>query len=91
MSSLPDPLKIDPAVLAGEEPADDDNDLHTVAANVCIGFAATWQVEAAAEIEALASEEGITQLSKGLPKQFRNNPRYRDWMDRLIEMSATGG
>lgn len=65
--------------------------LKPVAANIQVGLAATWQVEAAAEIEALASEEGITQLSKGLPKQFRNNPRYRDWMDRLIEMSATGG
>jgi hypothetical protein len=69
----------------------DMSDLNRVDANVCIGFAATWQVEAAAEIEALASEEGVTQLSKGLPKQFRNNPRYRDWMDKLMEMSATGG
>lgn len=82
---------LDAAEYLDREPEDDDYDLHSVAANVSIGLAATWQVEAAAEIEALASEEGVTQLSKGLPKQFRNNPRYRDWMDKLMQMSSTGG
>lgn len=67
------------------------DDLHVVAANVCIGFAATWQVEAAAEIEALASAKGVKQLSRGVPKQFRNSPEYRDWMDKLMQMSGTGG
>jgi hypothetical protein len=80
-----------PAADVDQEPEDDANDLHTVAANVCIGFAATWQVEAAAEIEALASAKGVKQLSRGVPKQFRNSPEYRDWMDKLMQMSGTGG
>lgn len=91
MSRLPDPLKIDPAVLAGEEPADDANDLHTVAANVSIGLAPTWQVEAAAEIEALASAKGVSLKHGGLPKQFRNGAPYREIIDEILRMNATGG
>lgn len=91
MSRLPDPLKIDPAVLAGEEPADDANDLHTVAANVSIGLAPSARVKAAAEIEALASAKGVKLKHGGVPKQFRNGGEYREIVDEILRMNATGG
>ncbi len=91
MSSLPDPLKIDPAVLAGDEPADDDNDLGTVAANVSIGLAPTWRVKAAAEIEALASAKGVNLRQGGVPKQFRNGGPYREIVDEILRLNSTGG
>ena len=69
----------------------DMSDLHSVAANVSIGLAPTWQVEAAAEIEALASAKGVSLKHGGLPKQFRNGAPYREIVDEILRMNAAGG
>lgn len=90
MKRLPDPTAIDPAVLAGDEPADDANDLHTVAANVSIGLAPSWRVKAAAEIEALASAQGVKLKHGGVPKQFRNGCEYRGIVDEILKLNSTG-
>jgi len=64
--------------------------LKPVAANVCIDSSPTWMVEAAAEIEALASSAGVSPQAARLPKNFRNSPAYRGWLSSLQESNGTG-
>lgn len=69
----------------------DMSDLHSVAANVSIGLAPSWQVKAAAEIEALASSKGVKLNHGGLPKQFRNGGAYREIVDEILRLNGTNG
>jgi hypothetical protein len=60
-----------------------DREFRSVEANSTIGHALAWQVEAAAEIEAILSRHGIGYHAfHRLPKNFRNHPDYLAWLEK---------